>query len=278
MPEGDTIYRTARTLHRALAGGRVTRFETAFAHVQRAHDQASIQGRTIDGVTAAGKHVLIRLSGGLVLRTHMRMHGSWHIYRPGERWRRPARTMRVLIATDAFEAVAFEVPDAEWIAEGRLASSVVGRLGPDLLSGEFDASEALRRIRARQQAPVGEVLLDQHVVAGLGNVYRSEVLFLARIHPERRVADLDTGQLGGLIDIARRLLAANVADPSVRTIISLSGRRRTTGRSDPGATLFVYRRHGRPCRRCGSPILRGKLGEQARTVWWCPSCQPAPAL
>jgi formamidopyrimidine-DNA glycosylase len=175
MPEGDTIFRAARTLHRALAGNPVTSFESALPALNRIHDDAPITGRTIERVTAVGKHVLMHFSGNLVLRTHMRMNGSWHIYRPGERWQRSRRDMRIRIATEAFEAVGFNIPVAEFTSGlGLTRHRELRMLGPDVLSEGFQAAEAQRRIRDRGTTAIANVLLNQRVVAGLGNVYRSE--------------------------------------------------------------------------------------------------------
>ena len=273
MPEGDTIFRAARTLHRALAGKIITRFESVLPALTRVHDDTPITGRTMDAVAAAGKHLLMHLSGDLILRTHMRMNGSWHIYRPGERWRGPRRDMRIVIATADFEAVAFRVPVAEFIP----ASAVerhreLRRLGPDLLAKSFDALEAHRRMRARPGDFICDVLLNQGVVAGIGNVYKSETLFACGVHPFARVADLDDGTLERLLATAKRFLEANV-QPSRAPMTTYSGLRRTTGRDEPGSRLWVYSRGGRPCRRCGTPIASRKHGPAARLTYWCPSCQ-----
>jgi endonuclease-8 len=278
MPEGDTIFRSARTLHLALAGHAVVRFETRYAHLQRAHDDAPITGRRVEAVASRGKHLLMTFSGGLVLRTHMRMSGSWHVYRPGEPWKLPRDLMRIVVATAAFEAIAFNVQDAEFVEAPALARGPVGRLGPDLLAPDFDEAEALRRLRARDAGALGDVLLDQRVVAGIGNVYRSEVLFLTRRNPATPIRTLADDELRALLALARRLLLANVlptAGPGIATRHSL---RRTTARDAPEAALWVYQREGQPCRACGTPIARARRGPDARTTWWCPRCQPAPAL
>src|SRR3954471_11785052 len=169
MPEGDTIFRAARTLNRALAGHQVVRFESVLPALTRIHDDTPITGRTIESVTAAGKHVLMRLSGDLVLRTHMRMNGSWHVYRPGERWLRPRRDMRIVIATERFEAVGFNVPVAEFLRVAQIARQDDLRLmGPDLLGESFDEDEAVRRLRARGETTIADALLNQRLVAGIG--------------------------------------------------------------------------------------------------------------
>ena len=168
MPEGDTIYRAARTLHRALAGQTVTRFVAELAPLAQVDRAEPIAGRTIERVEAAGKHCLMTFSGGLVLRSHMRMNGSWHIYRPGEKWQMPARAMRILIETADWVAIAFDVYVAEFVDAADLdRHRPVATLGPDLL-GDFDPGRALARIRDQGDRPVHEVLLDQRVMAGLG--------------------------------------------------------------------------------------------------------------
>ena len=277
MPEGDTIFRAARTLHRALAGRQVTRFESVLPALTRIHEDAPLTGRTIDSVTAAGKHVLMRFSGNLVLRTHMRMNGSWHIYRAGERWRRPRRDMRIVIATDTYEAVGFNVPIAEFLQDAAIARQDDLRLmGPDLLGEAFDTAEALRRLRGRADTPIADALLNQRVVAGIGNVYKSEVLFMCRVSPFAHVRALDDATLGAILETARKHLRANVIDASA-AIVTYRGYRRTTGRPDPGANLYVYGRARKPCRRCGASIRVQAQGPDARLTYWCPTCQPDPS-
>jgi endonuclease-8 len=289
MPEGDAIFRTARTLHRALSGRTIVRFESVLPALTRVHEDAPLTGRIVEGVEAAGKHVLMRLSGDLVLRTHMRMNGSWHLYRPGERWRRPRRDMRILIATDAFEAVAFNVPIAEFLSSVRTGSvspstSVRPRLGslerqddlrglgPDLLGETFDEAEALERIRARGSVAIADVLLDQRAVAGIGNVYKSEVLFICRINPFARAIDVDDARLRDVLTTARRLLVANVT--TLSGITTYLGFRRGRGR-DESERRYVYGRARRPCRRCATPIEVRAQGPHARLTYWCPRCQAA---
>jgi len=274
MPEGDTIFRAARTLDRALAGRTVSRFESVFPALTRVHDDTPITGRTIEGVTAAGKHVLMRFSGDLVLRTHMRMNGSWHIYRPGERWHRSRRDMRIVIGTDAFEAVGFNVPVAEFL-QGRAIQRQddLRLMGPDLLGASFDEAEAIRRLRARADSAIADALLNQRVVAGIGNVYKSEVLFLCGVNPFTVVADVDDERLQCLLATARTHLHANVIDPTA-AIVTYRGYRRTTRRADPAERLYVYGRAGQPCRKCGGRIEIRAQGRDARLTYWCPSCQP----
>jgi endonuclease VIII len=272
MPEGDTIFRAARTLNRALAGQIVTRFESVFPALTRVADDRPIVGRIVDSVRAQGKHVLMTFAGGLTLRTHMRMSGSWHIYRPGESWRRPARDMRVLVGTADFVAVGFNVPVAEFLSERDLARHPeLGRMGPDLLDAALDPDEARARLRARGGDAIGDALLNQRVMAGIGNVFKSEILFVAAIDPFRRVATLSDAEVDRTIGAARDLLRANVLEPA-QTLSTAIGRR-TTRSLDPGEALWVYARGGKPCRRCRTPISSRKTGIDARLTYWCPVCQ-----
>ena len=273
MPEGDTIYRAARTLHTALAGKVITRFETGLAQLAEVDRVTPVVGRSMERVAAAGKHLLMTLSRGLVLRTHMRMNGSWHIYHPGERWQLPVRDMRILIGNAEWVAVAFNVYVAEFIREESLEHHhVVATLGPDLL-GEFDRSRALQLVRQQGARPMHEVLLDQRVVAGLGNVYKSEILFLSNVHPDMPADQLDEAGWSKLFDLARDLLSANVATDAGPGIQTYRGLRRTTGRMNPEDRLWVYSRGGQPCRKCGSRIESRKDGDAARVTYWCPKCQ-----
>jgi endonuclease-8 len=257
-----------------LAGHRVTRFESVFPRLTRIDDDAPVRGRTVERVEARGKHLLIWFSGDLVLRTHLRMHGSWHIYRPGERWFRPRLEMRIVIETDAMVAVAFNVPVAEFATAATLTDTPALRdLGPDPLSPTFAPEDAVARIMARQDMEIADVLLDQSAIAGIGNVYKSEVLFVGRINPLTEVRDLTRGDVERLVAIAVRLMRANVTETAPGGMRTYGGLRRTTGRMDPGARLWVYGRGGKPCRRCGTPISRRKQGPHARSTYWCPRCQ-----
>jgi endonuclease-8 len=229
----------------------------------------------VDRVEARGKHLLIWFSGDLVLRTHLRMNGSWHIYRPGERWMRPHRDMRIVIETGDMHAVAFNVPVAEFETAAALARAPAIRdLGPDLLDDEFVPAEAVSRIAGRGEMDIADALLDQSALAGIGNIFKSEVLFAGRINPFLKVRDVDGHDVERLVAIAAKFLRANVAEGAPGGIATYSGLRRTTGRSDPGARFWVYGRSGQPCRRCGTPISRMKQGPHARTTYWCERCQP----
>ena len=241
MPEGDTLFRAARTLHRALAGKQVVRFETVLAQLSRVDDDAPIAGRTVERVRSVGKHLLVELSGDLVLRTHMRMNGSWHVYRPGERWHRPRASMRVVLETADFQAVAFDVPVAEFRTARELARDpAVARLGPDVLGAGFDEDEAVRRLRERGAMGIGDALLDQRALAGIGNVFKSEVCFAERVHPFTPVAALDDEALYRVVRTARRFLKMNARESRGRGMVTVTGVRGTTRRGDPSASLWVY--------------------------------------
>lgn len=274
MPEGDTIFRAARAMHRALAGKPVTEFRSVLPALNRIDEDAPVAGRTIDAVRAAGKHLLIEFSGDLILRTHMRMNGSWHLYRPGERWRRPNSDMRVVISTPEFVAVGFRIPVAEFLTSKTAKRQTdLRRIGPDLLGEDFDEDEVIRRIGERSGLAIADVLLNQRVVAGMGNVYKSEVLFLCGVSPFRAIESVDEMTLRRVLGKARDMLAANVVDGTTAAIVTYTGFRRTTGRSDSGERLWVYARGGKPCRRCGTKIESAKQGPDARVTYWCPTCQ-----
>ena len=273
MPEGDTIFRAARTLNRALAGRVVTHFESMYPALTRVHDDAPITGRIIEEVSAVGKHLLMRFSGALTLRTHMRMNGSWHIYRPGETWHRSRRDMRIVVATADFEAVGFNIPVAEFLTARQLERhSEIRQLGPDLLNDSFDADEAFTRLRGRPAMEIADALLNQRVLAGIGNVYKSEVLFACGVNPFARVSDVADAALRQLIETARKYLRANVST-GLAPMTTYAGYRRTTRRDDPAERLWVYGRAKLPCRRCGTPIQVKPQGRDARLTYWCPECQ-----
>jgi endonuclease VIII len=273
MPEGDTLYRIATTLQRALGGGAVVEFESVLPQLSRVDHDTPIRGRTIERIHASGKHLLIDFSGDLTLRTHLRMHGSWHIYRRGEKWKRSAYGMRIRIATDEFEAVGFNIPVAEIFATRQISKNrELARLGPDLLAEDADLNEVLRRFRSKPEKTIGEALLDQSIAAGVGNVYKSEILFLERIHPTRKVESIPDDQLTSIITTARDLLRKNVIDARSPNN-TWAGFRRTTHRGAPTERLWVYGRGDRPCRHCSTPISFMKQGVDARVTYWCCECQ-----
>jgi endonuclease VIII len=277
VPEGDTIFRAARTMNQVFAGQVVTRFESVFPALTRFHDDHPVVGRTVEGVSARGKHLLVSFSGDAILRTHMRMNGSWHVYPVDAPWRRPARDLRILFAVADAVAIAFNVHVAEFLTASQLArDSPVARLGPDLLDPAFDPVEASRRIRERSDQPVAEVLLDQRVISGIGNEFKSEVLFVAGINPFATVSSLDSSAIDRLIDVALDQLRANVL--SRRQALSPAYGRRTYRSLNPSEKSWVYGRGGRPCRRCGAPIQSRAAGPDARLTYWCARCQRRPTL
>ena len=275
MPEGDTIFRAARTLHRALSGQIVTGFESVLPKLERVEVDSGVTGRTIDKVEARGKWLLIHFSGDLILLTHMLMSGSWHIYRPGEKWKRSRSDMRLIIHTAKIDAIGFNVPVAEFHTSDSLRRRrVFNQLGPSVLATEYDPAEVSRRLRAQPGLSVGEALLSQSLLAGIGNVFKSEICFSCGVHPFRIVASLSISELSCLVATARKFLLANVTDTSGDKIVTYSGLRRTTGRTDNEENLWVYGRRGEPCRRCGTAIESRKQGLDARTTFWCSNCQP----
>jgi len=274
MPEGDTLFRTAAGLRPYLVGRTVTGARAggpgAIPQVHR------LIGREITAVEAIGKNLLIRFEGGLEIRTHLRMNGSWHRYRPGERWRRPPGRARLVIEVPGAVAVCFDAPVVELLEQRaeRLHPALAG-LGPDLLSPAFDANAAFDRLRnpSRAGITIAEALLDQRALAGIGNVYKSEVLWIERVSPFSSVSQLDDPTLAGLVGTARRLLVANADASRGPERITTAG-----DRAAPGP-LYVYARAGRPCRRCGTPIARIRQGtDLPRLTFWCPSCQAPPRI
>ena len=283
MPEGDTIYRTARALTRAIGGKTVTRFESAYAQLASANDNDPFNGQTITHIEARGKWLLIHFSGsgmtcGSILATHMLMSGSWHIYRPGEAWQDKPGNARIVIETADFVAVGFRIPLARMYTEQSLTRDrKIPRSDQDVLSASFDAANAANKLMARTRDELGDALLRQDVLAGVGNVFKSEICFLLGLNPFRTVATLSQAQIKEIVATAQRLLAANVLEDSSDRIATYGGKnRRTTSNADPGENLWVYGRKTEPCRRCGTPIQRALQGPNARSTYWCPVCQPLP--
>jgi endonuclease VIII len=284
MPEGDTIYRAARALQKAIGGKVVTGFETGLAKLARVNDDAPLVGRVVERVESRGKWLLMFFSGDLILVTHMLMSGSWHLYRTGERWRMGRARMRVVIRTADWEAVAFNVPITEFHTARSLArSSQVPMLGLDILAEEFTVEGGVARLDAyakeNSETEIAVVLLNQRVLAGLGNVYKSEVAFAAGVNPFRAMRTITRQEMEKMVEVAQRYMKANVAD-GVSTvkrgerIVTYSGNRRTTHAMDREERLWVYGRQGQECRRCGATVMMRKQGVQARSTYWCPECQP----
>ena len=266
MPEGDTIWRAAARLDPVLAGAELVRF----AAPRLAGDRPR-PGTTVEGVEAVGKHLLVHFAGGLSLDTHMRMTGSWHLYRSGERWRKGRHLMRCLVAVPGWEAVCFSAPVVRTYHRGGRnalgqADDPVAHLGPDLCTADVDLDLAGARMAAIPDpgTTVAEVLLDQRVAAGIGNVYKSEVLFACGLDPFTPIAQVPDDLRRRLLEVATRMLRRN-----------LSTARRTTVPGPPGS-VAVYGRQRQPCRRCGTPVRMVHHGAQARSTYWCPRCQRPP--
>jgi endonuclease-8 len=279
MPEGDTIYRAARALQKAIGGKMVTAFETGLAKLARVDDDTPLAGRVVEKVESRGKWCLIYFSGDLILVTHMLMNGNWHLYRTGERWQMPRARMRVVIRTAEWEAVGFNVPVAEFYTARSLArSNQVPKLGPDILSESFSVENGLARLAAyardNPDEEIAVALLNQQVLAGLGNVYKSEVAFAAGVSPFRAMCTITPREMELMVDAAQRYMKANVVDGKGDGIVTYSGNRRTTRAMDREERLWVYRRQGQECRRCGAVVMMRKQGTQARSTYWCPDCQP----
>ena len=249
MPEGDVLFRTAVTLQKWLAGREVTDATTA---------ARLMVGRKVEKVEANGKHLLMRFDSGHVLHTHLRMTGSWHVYKAGERWQRPPSQAKVSMTCGDRVAVCFNAPVVELLAPGAEENhpSLAG-LGPDVLDRPIDLDEVRRRARQRPpETPLGELLLDQRVVAGIGNIWRCEALFLEGRNPWAPVSTVSDEELDALVSTAGRIMGESLGP--------------FTGRPQ----RWVYRRAGRPCHRCRTLVQSRPQGEQARTAYWCPTCQP----
>ncbi len=268
MPEGDTVWLHARRLDRALAGRRLVSsdFRTP------ALATTSLAGSDVIEVRSRGKHLLARVRtperGDWTLRTHLRMDGTWRVFQPGQRWSgRPAHTIRIVLTTPQAVAVGFHLHEIALVPTDQ-EESLVGHLGPDLLGPDWDPEEAVRRLAARPEREIAAALVDQRNLAGIGNLYKCELLFLRGVSPWTRVSDV--ADLRAMVDLGQRLLYMN--------------RERweqvTTGNTRPGQSAYVFERRGRPCRRCGTPIRLTRQGgdtTEDRVTFWCPSCQPGPA-
>lgn len=260
MPEGDTVHLAARRLNEAFAGKELTKTDfrvPAFATSDLSGD------RVIDCV-ARGKHILMRTGAGITIHSHFKMEGSWHLYRHGSRFRGPAFQIRAILETEDVVAVGFRLAILELI-ETADERDVVGHLGPDPLAPDWDRAEAVRRVRAAGDSPLGDLLLDQRVIAGPGNVYKSEICFLLGIHPGAPARSVDPH---ALVRLTERLLQANRD----------TGMQITRGDKRPGARHWVYGRKGEACYRCGGLIERmAPSGEHDRVTYLCPTCQPKPS-
>lgn len=266
MPEGDTIYRAARHLRRALVGRPILDFSLpgrpkASASVSR----VEVIGRRTTEVESRGKNLLFWFDGELALYTHMKMTGSWHVYRPGEPWRKPKRQLVAKIETKEFWAICFNAPVVELLSAARVRRHpTLSQLGPDLLADNPNFENMLVRLRARPDLTLGEALLDQRVLAGIGNVYKSEVCFLLGLSPFQAVKDFDDHALNAALQTARRLMLEN-----------LGTFRRTTRYTDKGGHRhWVYGRNGESCYKCRTKIALRRQGDSGRSTYYCPNCQP----
>ena len=258
MPEGDTVHLAGTRLDRAFRDTVLTK--TDF-RVPR-YATVDLTGRRVEEVVARGKHLLFRLEGGTTLHTHYRMEGSWHLYRHGDRWKGPAHQVRAVLENPEWVAVGFRLPVLD-LLDRAAEDDVVGHLGPDPLGPDWDEKRAAANLRREPNRSIGAALLDQRHIAGPGNVYKCEVLFLTGTNPWSRVADTDVDKI---VATTKRVMEANRS----------TGSQITTGVARPGQEHWVYGRHRRPCRRCGTPVARADLeapgGE--RVTYWCPRCQP----
>ena len=254
MPEGDTIWRTAKALAEALSGKRVAKAEPRAL--------ARLLGTTVTEVKPVGKHLVIRFDNGLAIHSHMRMQGAWHVYTRGESWRRPRWQLKARLETeDGTEAVCFAAPVVELIRDEQLK---LGHLGPDILTDAWTPEEALANARSRNDVAIGELLLDQRVTAGIGNVYRCEALWHRRLNPWMPAAKLTDAHIKDVYETARKAMRANLGGAVG------GGHRRFPGYGRGS----VHGRAGRPCPRCGTAIKVRAQGEHARLTYWCPRCQP----
>jgi endonuclease-8 len=263
VPEGDTVWLHARQLDAALAGAVLTRTDFRLPALAT----ADLTGWTVPEVRSRGKHLLIRAAAPdgrrVTLHSHLRMDGTWRIFRPGERFRgEPAHTIRVVLATARSVAVGYRLHDVTLLPTGD-ESRLLGQLGPDLLGPDWDPAEAVRRLAAHPDQPIGAALLDQRNLAGIGNLYKCELLFVRGASPWAPVSAVP--DLPALVELAHRTLLAN-RDRWAQS---------TTGSLRRGDTTYVYGRRAQPCRRCGTPIRRDGTGE--RVTYWCPHCQPGPS-
>ncbi len=263
MPEGDTLHRTAHTLQRVLAGQRLLRVRSSVPEIAR----AELAGHLVSEVSALGKNLLIRFDDGRVLHTHLKMRGSWHVYRPGERWQRPEHQARVVLELSDALAVCFAAPTVRLLAPHVAAGDAyLNGLGPDLIPDEFDEQAAVAGLQALAELPLGDAVMKQTALAGIGNIYKSETLFVCRLSPFQPVSALDREAITSVVRTARELLRKNALPGSPQ-------RTTTTGASSAQGAYWVYKRSGRACRVCGTSIRMQRQGSLHRSTYYCPSCQ-----
>jgi endonuclease-8 len=257
MPEGDAVWYTARRLHEALAGRSLTRSDFRVPRLAT----ADLIGDVVTETVSRGKHLLTRTSGGFTVHTHLRMDGSWRIRPAAERMAESHR-IRLVLANEEWRAIGYQLGVVELLKTSH-EEQVTGHLGPDLLGPDWDADEAVRRLVAEPDRPIGEALLDQRNLAGIGNIFATEMLYLRGLSPWRPVGEV--ADLCALVELGHRLLEANKERAGIIT----------TGVVRRGEETWAYGRAGRPCRRCGTTIRRAKQGDagEERVRFWCPHCQ-----
>lgn len=259
MPEGDTVWRTARSLDQALTGARITTSDFRIPSLA----ETDLSGLMVNGTFSRGKHLLTRIGDDLTLHSHLRMAGAWHLYRAESRWLRPHHQARVLLGTPRWIAVGFSLGVLELLPRAE-EERPVAHLGPDLLGPDWDPAVALGRLMDAPERMIHEALLDQRNLAGIGNLYANELCFICGVHPETPVSEVP--RLDRLLQRAHSLLDSN---RSRRT-------RTTTGYLRHGTQLWVHEREGQPCQRCDTTIVRSSIGPRGRerAAYSCPHCQP----
>ena len=263
MPEGDTIFRTAWNLRPILQGRAIV----AACSRELSIDAELLLGKTVTRVESRGKHLLLHLCNGGAIHSHMGMTGSWHIYAVGAPWQKPSRQASIVLETDgAHCVVCFTPKQIELLTkDGLRRHRWLNQLGPDILDDGFNVEDAIVRLRRNSQVPIGVAIMDQSLICGVGNVYKSEVLFVQRIDPFRMVGVLDDDQLRGIVATALSLMRRNL----------LGKPRRTRFRAD-GSRQWVYGRSGEPCFECGEMIAMRRQGDLARSTYFCRKCQSVP--
>ena len=270
VPEGDTIHSAARRVGAALVGNPIVAIETP--QPRHLHDRwpDRLSGRAVRQVDAHGKHLFVRFEGGLTLHSHLRMGGRWGVYRRGEPWGRAARRAWLVIRTEHHEVVQFDGPVLELMSDGRTRSDQrLAGLGPDILAPEWDERAFLRRLRTDDPTRgIGDALLDQRNVAGLGNIWKSEGCFMAGVDPWRRAGEVTDAEALAIPRMARPLMQLSVERGG--WVATSQPNRPPRGRE---SRTWVYNRDGLPCRRCATPVRARGQGDDNRTTYWCPQCQ-----
>jgi len=257
MPEGDTIHRAANRIRPVLAGGVPQEILTPQARHRADRWPERLEGRAVESVDAHGKHLFLRFAGGETIHSHLRMTGSWGVYRSGERWRRAPRRAWLILRAEGSDVVQFDGPVLELLSDSRArADPRLAGLGQDVIGPDFDARRFLARLREGDPTrPIGDAILDQRTLAGIGNLWKAESCFAAAVDPWRATAEVRDAEALEIVAFAREQMAVSVRE-------GLSARPRA-----------VYRRGGRPCPRCGTPIRQRGQWENNRLTFWCPGCQ-----